>query len=83
MLRHAGLELTPELEAFVRKTIDTSRGRKWRNLPADVLRRCVPIFDEEMVRQGYDVPDDVRALIEGEISDEEWNAGLPGVASAA
>lgn len=71
MHRHAGLELAPAREAFIRETIDPGRGRKSRTLSPDVLRHCVPILHDEMLRQGHDLPEEIRDVLDGRITDEE------------
>jgi len=62
---HFGLRMTPEFAEHVGATVDPNRQSKWRRLDEDLLRRCVPIYREEMERLGYALPDDVRRVVDG------------------
>lgn len=56
---HFGLDVPTHVERFVESRIDPTRGAKWKDLDPEVLRRCIPVFREEMARHGYPVPEDL------------------------
>ena len=65
VLDHFGEPMTDEIARGLEEMVDPTRQNKWRRLDPEILRRCVPILEEEMARQGYAVPDEVREMIEG------------------
>lgn len=61
---HFDLPLPDHLAAYVRDSVDPSRQEKWRRLEPKVIERCLPILREEMVRQGYEIPEEYGELAE-------------------
>ena len=61
---HFGVRMTPEFKAHVESFVDPTRMTKWKRLDPDVLRRCVPIYREELAMQGYELPEEVRAIVD-------------------
>ncbi|HRQ73187.1 MAG TPA: sulfotransferase [Phycisphaerales bacterium] len=64
ILSHCGLDMTPEISKALSEWVDPGRQNKWKRLDPGVLRTCLPIVMDEMGRHGYQVPDDVLALLE-------------------
>lgn len=60
---HFGLPMTRDYAEYIRQTVDPGRRTKWKRLDADIVRRCVPIFREEMERQGYALPQEIAAIM--------------------
>lgn len=61
VLAHCGLEMTDEVLAAARQTVDPDRREKWRRFDPDVLARLLPELEGEMQRHGYAVPDEIAA----------------------
>ena len=60
ILEHFDLDMPRELAASVKTKTDPSRQQKWKRLDPEVLRRCLPILEDEMARHGYAIPDEAR-----------------------
>ena len=56
---HCGLEMTSEMEEFVRTTVKTDRNQKWQRFDAAQLARIIPEVAEQMSRNGYEIPDEI------------------------
>jgi hypothetical protein len=59
---HCGLEMTSEMEEFVRATVKTDRNQKWQRFDAAQLAMIIPEIAEQMTRNAYELPDDVVRL---------------------
>ena len=59
---HCELEMTEAMADYVRDTVKTDRGDKWRRFDADQIARIIPEVSAEMARNGYEVP---RELAQG------------------
>jgi hypothetical protein len=60
---HCGLEMTQEMAEYVRRTVRNDRGNKWQRFDARQLARIIPELSREMVRNGYEVPDEIARLV--------------------
>jgi hypothetical protein len=59
ILAHFDLELTSEMAEEIGRETDSGRQDKWRRLDPEILRKCVPILDQEMQRHGYELPEEL------------------------
>ena len=64
--RHCGLSFPDELAEQVATYVDPGRQEKWRRLDRETLAQVLPILHAEMVKQGYEVPADLRDLVPDE-----------------
>ncbi len=83
VLDHFGERMTDEIAARLSEMIDPGRRMKWTRLDPEVLRRCVPILRDEMARQGYEIPDEVRAVLAGGAPEGSASAPSPAPAEDA
>lgn len=56
---HCDLQMTDEMVDFVRSTVKTDRQAKWQRFDAEQLARIIPELRDQMLRDGYDVPDEI------------------------
>jgi hypothetical protein len=60
---HCGVEMTDEMVDYVRTTVRTDRQDKWQRFDAQQLARIIPELSNEMIRNGYEVPDEIARLV--------------------
>ncbi|CAA9496664.1 MAG: hypothetical protein AVDCRST_MAG44-506 [uncultured Sphingomonas sp.] len=65
---HCGLELTPSMAQTVADMVKTDRIHKWQRFDAEQLSRLIPELSAEMIRNGYEVPEQIANLLEAQSS---------------
>ncbi len=60
---HCGLQMTAEMVAAARATVEPDRTRKWERLDPQDLVRVVPELRDEMRRHGYEVPGELQLAL--------------------
>ena len=61
---HCGLDMTDEMAEYVRRTVRTDRQDKWQRIDAQQLTKIIPEISQEMIRNGYEVPDEIARLVQ-------------------
>lgn len=61
---HCGLDMTDEMAEYVRRTVRTDRQDKWQRIDAQKLTKIIPEISQEMIRNGYEVPDEIARLVQ-------------------
>jgi hypothetical protein len=64
ILDHVGLAMTGELESKLREWVDPGRRDKWRRLERETLASILPILRDEVLNQGYSIPEELEDLVE-------------------
>lgn len=62
---HCEVEMTDEMVEYVRTTVRTDRRDKWQRFDAQQLAKIIPELSQEMIRSGYEVPDEIARLVPG------------------
>ena len=62
---HCEVEMTDEMVEYVRTTVTTDRRDKWQRFDAQQLAKIIPELSQEMIRSGYEVPDEIARLVPG------------------
>jgi hypothetical protein len=60
---HCGLEMTDDMADYVRREVRTDRGDKWKRFEPEQLAKIIPELSQEMVRNGYEVPEEIARLV--------------------
>ena len=60
--RHCGLQMTDDMAEYVRITVKTDRQDKWQRFDAQQLARIIPELSEQMIRDGYEIPQEIARL---------------------
>ena len=60
---HCEVEMTDQMVEYVRTTVRTDRGTKWQRFDAQQLAKIIPELSQEMIRNGYEVPDAIAQLV--------------------
>jgi hypothetical protein len=60
---HCGLEMTDDMADYVRREVRTDRGDKWKRFDPEQLAKIIPELSQEMVRNGYEVPEEIARLV--------------------
>jgi hypothetical protein len=60
---HCDVEMTDEMVDYVRTTVRTDRQDKWQRFDAKQLATIIPELSNEMIRNGYEVPDEIARLV--------------------
>jgi len=60
---HCDVEMTDEMVDYVRTTVRTDRQDKWHRFDAKQLATIIPELSNEMIRNGYEVPDEIARLV--------------------
>lgn len=63
ILDHCGLDLPDEMARQVEQMVKADRNLKWQRFDPDALAEIIPEVAEQMERNGYDVPQEVRDAI--------------------
>lgn len=59
---HCGLRMTDDMAEYVRTTVKTDRQDKWQRFDAQQLAKVVPELSEQMIRDGYEIPEEIARL---------------------
>ena len=60
--QHCGLQMTDAMADHVRMTVKTDRLDKWQRFDAQQLARILPELSEQMIREDYDIPEEIARL---------------------
>ena len=60
--QHCGLQMTDAMADHVRTTVKTDRLDKWQRFDAQQLARILPELSEQMIREDYDIPEEIARL---------------------
>jgi hypothetical protein len=55
--------MTDEMADYVRREVRTDRGDKWKRFDPQQLAKIIPELSQEMVRNGYEVPEEIAQLV--------------------
>jgi hypothetical protein len=59
---HCGLAMTDDMVEYARATVRTDRHDKWRRFDARQLAAILPEVEQQMVRNGYEIPEEIARL---------------------
>ncbi len=59
ILHQVGYRMTKKIAEEIPKFVDPNRQHKWQRLNSKILRRCLPILRNEMIRHGYNIPSEI------------------------
>ena len=63
--QHCGLQMTDAMADHVRTTVKTDRLDKWQRFDAQQLAGILPELSEQMIREHYDIPEEIARLARG------------------
>jgi hypothetical protein len=59
---HCGLRMTEDMAEYARSIVRTDRQDKWRRFDARQLARIMPELSAQMIREGYETPQEIARL---------------------